>query len=133
MNYGNMKEHLDEATLSSVWKEMAKPRLAASVRKSIGKTFMATHAKFRIGVLLQNRNTKEDGLVTRVYQLAECGVTMYEVAVPVPPDTWAGGHYVSDWAESTLKLSDNAILMRCDKSLFRPIRTPRVEPDRVKP
>jgi hypothetical protein len=32
------------------------------------------------------------------------------IPLPVPPDTWAGGHYVSDWAESVFELSDNAIL-----------------------
>jgi hypothetical protein len=35
---------------------------------------------------------------------------MYEVAVPVLLDTWAGRHYVSDWAESILELSDNVVL-----------------------
>jgi hypothetical protein len=118
MAYTSTKEHLDEATLSSVRKEMAEPRLAASVRESIGKDSDACRAKFRIGVLLHNRNTKEDGLVTRVYQPAECGETMYEVAVPVPSNTWAGGHYVSDWTESVLKLSDNASL-KPDKSPLR--------------
>jgi hypothetical protein len=97
---------------------MAKPRLAASVRESIGKDSHGCRAKFCIGVLLHNRNTKEDGLVTRVYQPAERGETMYEVAVPVPSNTWAGGHYVSDWTESVLKLSDNAIL-KSDRSRLR--------------
>jgi hypothetical protein len=47
-------------------KEMSKPRLAASVREGIGKT-ATTLAKFPVGALLHNRNTKEDGLVTRAY------------------------------------------------------------------
>jgi hypothetical protein len=71
---------------------------------------MIAHAKFCTGILLHNRNTKEDGLVTRVYQSAELGETMYQVAVSIRPDTWEGRHLVSDWAESTLELSDNAIL-----------------------
>jgi hypothetical protein len=71
---------------------------------------MTANAKFCAGILLHNRNTKEDGLVTRVYQSAELGETMYQVAVSIRPDTWAGRHLVSDWAESTLELSDNTIL-----------------------
>jgi hypothetical protein len=53
------KEHLHEATLCSVMKEMATPRLAASVREGIEGAL--AHAKFRVGLLLHNRNTKEDG------------------------------------------------------------------------
>jgi hypothetical protein len=71
---------------------------------------MTANAKFCTGILLHNRNTKEDGLVMRVYQSPERGETMYQVAVSIRPDTWAGRHLVSDWAESTLELSDNAIL-----------------------
>jgi hypothetical protein len=67
---------------------------------------MIDHAKFCIGILLHNRNTKEDGLVTRVYQSVELGETMYQVAVSIRPDTWASRHFVSDWAESTLELSE---------------------------
>jgi hypothetical protein len=77
---------------------------------------MIGHAKFHIGVLLHNRSTKEDGLAIRMYQPAERGETMYEVAVPVLLDTWAGRHYVSDWAESTLELSDNVVLKSSDNS-----------------
>ena len=117
MGYGNKKEHLREATLSIVAKEMAKPHLAASVRESIGKDSHARHAKFRIGVLLHNRNTEEDGLVTRVYQLEARGEIMYEVAVPILPGTWAGRHFVSDWAERTLELSTNAIPMSSENKL----------------
>jgi hypothetical protein len=75
---------------------------------------MIAHAKFCIGILLHNRNTNEDGLVTRVYQSAELGETMYEVAVSIRPDTWACRHLVSDWAESVLVLSDNAMLKASD-------------------
>jgi hypothetical protein len=104
------KNYEERATLSRVMKEMAQPRLAASVRDATRKTPMTTHAKFGIGALLHNRNTKEDGLVTRVYQFGGEQEFMYEVAVPVLRDTWAGNYYVSDWAESTLELSDNLTL-----------------------
>jgi hypothetical protein len=77
---------------------------------------MTAHAKFHIGILLHNRNTNEDGLVIRMYQREERGETMYEVAVPVLLDTWAGRHYIFDWAESTLELSDNVVLKSSDNS-----------------
>ncbi len=70
---------------------------------------MSANAKFCTGILLHNRNTKEDGLVTRVYQ-GELGETMYQVAISIRPDTLEGRHLISDWAESTLELSDSAIL-----------------------
>jgi hypothetical protein len=61
---------------------------------------MSVHAKFSIGVLVHNRNTNEDGLVKRVYEVG--GAVMYEVSVPAttPPI-----HYTSDWGESSLELS----------------------------
>jgi hypothetical protein len=71
---------------------------------------MIAHAKFRTGVLLHNRNTHEDGLVTKVYESTQPRETMYQVAVPIRRDTWACRHYVSDWAEGTLEFSDNAAL-----------------------
>jgi hypothetical protein len=77
------------------------------------------HAKFRIGVMLHNRYTKEDGFVTKVYRSAECGEIMCEMAGPILPGTWAGRHYVSDWVESVLELSDNAIL-KSDQSPLLP-------------
>jgi hypothetical protein len=107
------KKHLDEKALSSVEQEMAKPRLAASVREGIEKSPMTADAKFRMGELLHNHNTSEDGLVTRVYELE--GAITYEVAVPVIRDTWAGSHYVSDWDESALELSSNASLTSSGK------------------
>ena len=107
------KKHLDKKALSSVAQEMAKPRLAASVREGIEKSPMTADAKFRKGELLHNHNTNEDGLVTRVYELE--GAITYEVAVPVLRDTWAGSHYVSDWDESVLELSRNAKLNSSDK------------------
>jgi hypothetical protein len=80
---------------------------------------MTANAKFCTGILLHNRNTSEDGLVTRVYHSAELGETMYQVAVSIPSDSLEGRHVVSDWAESTLELSDNAVL----KALDSPIDT----------
>jgi hypothetical protein len=55
--------------------------------------------------LAYNRNTKEDGVIRRAYQSK--GATMYEVAVPQGGDSWAGGYYISDWAEDVLQLSSN--------------------------
>jgi len=97
------------ATLKSVLKEMAKPRLTASVRKYWRENSMSIQARFRLGALLHNRNTKEDGVVTRVYQLFEGGETMYQVLVPAKHDSWVRS-WVSDWAEINLELSDNAAL-----------------------
>jgi hypothetical protein len=94
----------NRTTLADVKKEMAQPRRPASVRNM--EIFMIE--KFREGALLRNRKTKEDGLVMRVYQ--SDGGTMYEVWVPVRPDSWLSGHYVSDWAEIKLELSDNVNL-----------------------
>jgi hypothetical protein len=54
------KKSLDDVTLSAVTKEMAKPRLAASVRKGIGKTPMNAQAKFSIGAL-PNKNGRPAG------------------------------------------------------------------------
>ena len=113
LGYKHTKKHLDEDALSRVENEMAKPRLAASVREGIGKSPMTADAKFRKGELLHNRDTNEDGLVTRVYELG--GAVKYEVAVPVVNDTWAGNHYVSDWPESILELSRNTKLKSSDK------------------
>jgi len=70
---------------------------------------MDVQAKFSIGVLRRNRNTKEDGLVKRVYQVG--GSVMYEVSVPATPDTY----YTSDWAESALQLSTNMTLKSRNK------------------
>jgi hypothetical protein len=96
-------------TLAEVRKEMARPRRPASVRR-VMEAFVTE--KFREGAFLHNPETKEDGLVSRVYQLN--GQTIYEVWVPVKPDTWALGHYVSDWAESQLEPSGNVNLRSSD-------------------
>lgn len=60
---------------------------------------------FQPGVLVYNRNTKEDGTIRRIYETN--GVAMYEVAVPQSHDSWTGGFYVSDWAEDVLEHSTN--------------------------
>jgi hypothetical protein len=99
-----------QTTLAEVRKEMAQPRRTASVRKDMEK-FVTE--KFREGVLLHNPQTKEDGLVSRAYQ--SDGQTMYEVWIPVNRVTWASGHYVPDWAEIKLELSDNAELKSSGK------------------
>jgi hypothetical protein len=96
---------LDEATLLRVVEEMAKPRLAASVRKGMEKTTMSSHAKFVKRELLHNPTTKEDGLVTKIYERG--AKIMYEVAVPSTLNAWKGHCYVSDWAETNLELSHN--------------------------
>jgi hypothetical protein len=75
---------------------------------------MTAHTKFCTGILLHNRNTKEEGLVTKVHQNTERGETMYQVAVSIRHDTGEGRHLVSDWAESALELSDNAMLKASD-------------------
>jgi hypothetical protein len=60
---------------------------------------------FQHGDLVYNRNTKEDGIIRRAYE-SNCAA-MYEVAVPQMGDSWAGGYYISDWAEDVLRLSSN--------------------------
>ena len=61
--------------------------------------------KFQPGDFVYNRDTKEDGAVSRVYETNDS--TMYEVAVPKHSDSWVAGFYLSLWAEDVLKLSDN--------------------------
>jgi hypothetical protein len=51
--------------------------------------------------ILFNRNTKEKGMVGRVYELS--GVTMYEVRVWVDFQGFSIGSNVSDWAEDVLE------------------------------
>ena len=101
---------------------MAKPCLAASARDDFENPAIA-FANFGIGVQVHNRNTKEDGLVRRCTKGTQSEI-MYEVTVPAGPDTWAGLHYVSDWTEGNLSLSDSATL----KTVNRPTgSTPRVD------
>jgi hypothetical protein len=102
------EKRLRDATLASVVKEMAKPRLASSARKA-GGSFMTIHSLFRKGDLLHNHATKEDGSVRRVYK--KDGLTMYEVWVPKRANSWKRGHDISNWAECVLDLSCNDRLM----------------------
>jgi hypothetical protein len=99
-----------QITFAEVQKEMAEPRRAASVRKNM-EIFMIE--KFREGVLVHNAEAKEDGLVSRVYQLD--GKTMYEVWVPANRVTWGQGRHISNWAESKLELSNNTELKSSHK------------------
>jgi hypothetical protein len=69
---------------------------------------MTAHPLFRIGDLLHNRDTHEDGTVRQVYKRS--GVTMYEVWIPKQANSWKLGHYVSDWVERVLELSTNKFL-----------------------
>jgi len=57
--------------------------------------------KFSMDQILFNRNTKEKGMVGRVYELN--GVTMYEVRVPLDIQGFSIGSNVSDWAEDVLE------------------------------
>jgi hypothetical protein len=58
-------------------------------------------SKFSMNQILFNRNTKEKGMVGRVYELN--GVTMYEVRVPLDCKGFSIGSNVSDWAENVLE------------------------------
>ena len=58
--------------------------------------------KFSMDQILFNRNTKEKGIVGRVYE--SNGVTMYEVRLPVDYRGFLIGSNVSDWAEDLLDL-----------------------------
>jgi hypothetical protein len=60
-----------------------KGRSRQDVRRGIGTTTMGVQAKFRIGVLLHNRNTNEDGWVEQVYEVG--GAVMYELSIPATP------------------------------------------------
>jgi hypothetical protein len=102
------EKRLWDATLASVVKEMAKPRLASSARK-VWEGFMTIHSLFRKGDLLHNHATNEDGSVRKVYKKG--GLVMYEVWVPRQANSWKLGHDISNWAEGVLGLSCNDRLM----------------------
>jgi hypothetical protein len=57
--------------------------------------------KFSVDQLLFNRDTKENGMVGRVYE--SNGVTMYEVRVPFDFQWSSIGSNVSDWTEDVLE------------------------------
>lgn len=103
----NDRSHLNELTLASVAREMAEPRMTASVRKTLGTSAPADRP-FRRKEYVYNRDTNEHGLVRQVYE--RDGVTMYKAWLPLTPDLLQWGHFVSDWAESVLELSDNMLL-----------------------
>ena len=60
---------------------------------------------FQLKDLVYNRDTKEDGIIRRMYETN--GAAMCEVATPQERDSWTGGFYISDWAEDVLQLSTN--------------------------
>ena len=97
------RKKLDATTIASVASEMAEPRMSASVRKTLGTPAAAT-VPFHLDQGVSNRSTEEYGVVRQVYE--KDGVTMYKVWVPETPNSLRWGHFVSDWAESVLELSD---------------------------
>jgi hypothetical protein len=101
------KNKVFDGIFSAVMKEMAKPRLAASVRDRV--------VKFKVTELLHNRDTDEDGRVIRIN--ANKGVNTYEVWIPKDGDSWKGGYFISHWHESVLLLSRNVRLKASSKKL----------------
>ena len=97
-----------KATLASVVQEMAKPRLASSVRTHLRSGPFISSPKFCEGEWVHNCITKKDGQVMRSYERK--GVCRYEVFVPTFPDSWIDGYNSSDWAEHHLELSANQYL-----------------------
>jgi hypothetical protein len=103
----NDKNNLDDVALGGVAEEMAESRTAAPVRKT-PRTRAAANSQFRVEDSVYNRNTGEHGLVRQVYQMD--GITMYKVWLAAGPGLLRWGHFVSDWAEGVLELSDNLLL-----------------------
>jgi hypothetical protein len=114
------RKQLGEALLSSVREEMIAPRKTKSVRiaeeKIKDRAYLAVHAflkelralindKFQQEDAVYNRNTKEDGVVRRVYE--KNGKAIYEVAVPKYSDSWFAGFNISDWTDEVLEPSGN--------------------------
>jgi hypothetical protein len=97
-----------KATVASVVQEMAKPRLASSVRTYLRSGPFISSPKFCEGEWVHNCITKEDGQVMRSYQGK--GVYMYEVFVPTFPGSWIEGYNSSDWAEHHLEHSAHQYL-----------------------
>ena len=75
------------------WKERKDATLPSVVK---GMALKATGhyrvAKFRAGQWLYNRQTKEDGLISRVF--ADHGIIIYEVWVPKKPNSWEAGYWI---------------------------------------
>jgi hypothetical protein len=97
-----------KATVASVVQEMAKPRLASSVRTYLRSGPFISSPKFCEGEWVHNCITKEDGQVMRSYQGK--GVYRYEVFVPTFPGSWIEGYNSSDWAEHLLEHSAHQFL-----------------------
>jgi hypothetical protein len=111
------KKNVFDGIFSAVMKEMAKPRLAASVRDRV---------KFKVTELLHNRDTDEDGRVSSI-NASNGGIT-YEVWVPKDGNSWKGGYFISHWRESVLKLSTNAPLRSSGKKLYRTLKLISLHP-----
>jgi hypothetical protein len=65
-------------------------------------------AKFQMGQLVHNRNTKEDGFVSHIF--ADEGIITYEVWVAKDSNSWEAGHWISRWLESVVQPSSNTHL-----------------------
>jgi hypothetical protein len=90
-------------------KKLRNATLASIVEEIRGNAFIHYRvAKFHVGQLLYNRNTKEDGFISSV--LVDDGVITYEVWVPKESNSWEAGHWISRWLERVLKLSANGRL-----------------------
>jgi hypothetical protein len=71
------------------------------------RTAAGANCRFRPEQWVYNRDTKEHGLVRRVYK--RDGVTMYKAWLPATPDLLHWGHFVSDWAEGVLERADDVL------------------------
>jgi hypothetical protein len=60
--------------------------------------------KFEVGQILFNRNTKESGMVQKIYK--SDGKPKYEVTIQVYHGFSMGSH-VSDWTEDVLETRSN--------------------------
>jgi len=64
--------------------------------------------RFRVGDLIHNRISNEDGRITEI--LTESGDMLYVVAVPLDSTTWTLGARESRWPESEVEPSTNNLL-----------------------
>jgi hypothetical protein len=100
------KNHPEEATRAEVTKEMNKPRMTASARKTLELSAAAIRP-FHANECVYNRETKEHGLIRDAYE--KNGVIMYEVRIPASPDSLKRRFFVSDRAEGVLEPSDKIL------------------------
>ena len=102
---GNEKHKVESSKrlLARVAKATAEPRLTLSVRSYFRSHPMINDAKFCNGAVVHNSVTREYGQIKCSYK--KNSLVMYEVNVPVEPNTWIKGSYSSDWEESRLELS----------------------------